>query len=514
MIEKITLRKHTGFFKNNNDKQWLNLSILVAILIVFGLLFGLGNTIYSIGIVLAFVVIGHTLIKISTISKPWSKIRSEADPNFKPLVSIHIACKNEAAELVNKTVKSTTKLNYDNYEVIVVHNNNQNTHNWQKIQKYVESCGENYKFVHIDKITGFKAGALNYVNNHNIDKNAEIIAIVDCDYIVDPNFLNETVGYFKDPNVGIVQAPQSYYNVNSYNIGLAYEYRSFFTLVMHQAQRLNLVTFTGTMGLIRSDLIKYGLKWNEWCITEDAEAGVHINSIGYKGIYVDKSLGEGLMPFDYRSLIKQRQRWTYGNMQIMKKDLFFVVMNLALSIKQKFAFISLMATWLHFELIIAVTYIVLNTILLFNRSADHIIPTINLMLVLLIVSLIGNLLYFTIGMRKEASVSERLKAFLAHYGLLYVMSSSWVICLLGRRLGFIVTSKEEPGSKILFNQYSHEFIIIALLLAGLVVALLSNRAIWFDLLIILPFIIVELMGINYLYTALTESKIISIARRK
>ena len=86
---------------------------------------------------------------------------------------------------------------------------------------------------------------------------------------------------------------------------------------MNQAQRLNLVTFTGTMGLIRADLIRNGLKWNEWCITEDVEAGVHINSKGYKGVYIEESLGKGLMPFDYASLIKQRQRWTYGNMQVI-----------------------------------------------------------------------------------------------------------------------------------------------------------------------------------------------------
>jgi len=508
------LREYLIFSKSNKSKKWITLSILVAVLIVFGLFFGLESIIYLIGAALAFVVIVHTLIKLSAIFKPWSKIYSHADSSYRPFVSIYIACKSEAAELVNKIVESTTKLNYDNYEVIVIHNNDQDAHNWQKIQKYVESCGKNYKFVHIDKMPGFKAGALNYLNNHYIDKKAEIIAIVDCDYIVDPDFLNETVGYFKNPKVGIVQAPQSYYNVNSYNIGLAYEYRSFFTLVMHQSQRLNLVAFTGTMGLIRTDLIKKGLKWNEWCITEDVEAGVYINSIGFKGIYVDKSLGKGLMPFDYISLIKQRQRWTYGNMQIIKKDLVPVILNKALSIKQKFAFLALLVTWFHFELIITGIYLILNIFRLFNQSIGCIIPMINLMLVLLAVSLIGSLLYFTIGMRKEASISERLKAFLAHYGLLYVMSSSWVICLLGHELGFIVTSKEKHSSKILFNQYSHELIIIALLLVGLAMALLSNRSIWFDLAIILPFVAVELMGIIYLYGALTKSNVKNINRIK
>jgi len=504
----IFLKSHKNF--NNNSKQWISLIVLLAMTILIDLIIKIEGVIVLSGLIVAVIVIIHILIKLSAIFKPWSNISVEPAPDYKPFVSIHIACKSEAAELVNKTVESTTKLNYDNYEVIVIHNNNQDAHNWQKIQKYVESCGKNYKFVHIDKMPGFKAGALNYLNSHYIDKKAEIIAIVDCDYIVTPDFLNETVGYFKNPEVGIVQVPQSYYNVNSCNIGLAYEYRSFFTLVMHQAQRFNLVTFTGTMGLIRTDLIRKGLKWNEWCITEDVEAGVHINSVGFNGVYVDKSLGKGLMPFDYISLIKQRQRWTYGNMQIIKKDLVSVILNKALSIKQKFAFLALLVTWFHFELIITGIYLILNILRLFNQSIGGVVPVINLMLVLLAVSLIGSLLYFTIGMRKEASILERIKAFLVHYGLLYVMSSSWIICLLGRKLGFIVTSKEKQGSKMLLNQYSHEFIIIALLLVGLVMALLSNRLIWLDLVIILPFVAVELMGIIYLYRALAESDIKNI----
>ncbi len=53
-------------------------------------------------------------------------------------------------------------------------------------------------------------------------------------------------------------------------MGLYYEYRSFFSMVMHQAQRLG--SFTGTMGLVRTpSIVRRRLKWGEDCITEDAE---------------------------------------------------------------------------------------------------------------------------------------------------------------------------------------------------------------------------------------------------
>ena len=309
------------------------LIVSVGILFLIGLAIGLNTTILIIGIIVSIIVISHTLLKLSTIFRLSSKTLVPLDKGYRPFVSILVACKSEPADIVIETVNALTKLNYSNYEVLVINSNSVDTDNWKKIRKFVKTCGKNYKFVHLDKISGFKAGALNYLKMNLMNPKSRIEAIVDCDYIISPDFLTETVGYFKDDRIGIVQAPQDYYNVNKYNLGLFYEYRSFFRLVMHQAQRLDLVTFTGTMGLIRTDLLDNGVKWNEWCITEDVEAGTHINSIGYRGVYVDKSLGKGLMPFDYASLIKQRQRWSYGNMQIIRKDLYHVIVNTGLSAK-------------------------------------------------------------------------------------------------------------------------------------------------------------------------------------
>ena len=491
----------------------LKLLFFVAILIFIGLIFSVDILVLSIGILLGIFSIVHIIIKLSGTINTTSVINVKSNPKYKPFVSIHVACKNESAEIVNKTIEAMTKLDYTNYEVIVINSNNTDEKNYLKIKQYVESCGNNFKFIHLDSVSGFKAGALNYINTNYVDENVEIIAIVDCDYIVETNFLSKTVGYFSDKKVGIVQAPQSYYNIMPYNIGLAHEYQSFFTIVMNQAQRLNLVTFTGTMGLIRADLIRNGLKWNEWCITEDVEAGIHINSKGYKGVYIDESLGKGLMPFDYVSLIKQRQRWTYGNMQVIIKDLLSVTKNKALSTKQKIAFISLMVTWFHFELLFAVVFLCLNILIIIGISSQIIMFTANFMLFLLAMSLICNLLYFIIGLRKNATFNERLKAFFVHYGLIYVMSSSWLTCLFGHKLGFIVTDKQKRNDKIPLKQFSHEFIIIIILLVGLLMAIINNGITWFTLITILPFVIVELTGIFYLKQSFVGSDKIKNKRK-
>jgi cellulose synthase/poly-beta-1,6-N-acetylglucosamine synthase-like glycosyltransferase len=40
--------------------------------------------------------------------------------------------------------------------------------------------------------------------------NAEIIGVIDADYVVDQSWLRDLVPTFDDPNVGLVQAPQDH----------------------------------------------------------------------------------------------------------------------------------------------------------------------------------------------------------------------------------------------------------------------------------------------------------------
>lgn len=480
------------------------LFILIALLCVN---IGTSTTIFIFSVIFATIIIAHTLLKLSATPIPDSKINFYLDKKYKPFVSIHVACKNEPAEIVNETIEALTKLDYDNYEVILIHSNNQDKNNWMKIKKYVESCGDNYIFVHLDTVSGFKAGALNYLNENHMSKSADVVAIVDCDYIVRPDFLTKTVGYFNDPKVGIVQAPQDYFNKNSYNIGLFYEYKSFFTLVMHQAQRFNLVNFTGTMGLIRASLLKDNdLKWNEWCITEDTEAGTHINSIGYRGVYVDESLGSGLMPYNYNSLARQRQRWVYGNSQIIGKDLYYVMINKAFNILQKISFIAQLVTWMHFEIVIALMYLLTTLLNLSGVHNDLLLASNNVLAISLIISLIGNLIYFIFGLRKETSIINRLKAFLVHYGLIYIMSSGWLLYVIGYKLGFNVTSKKISGDKFNVNQLLLELSTSIVLLVILLIKVYSNNITAIDLAAIGLFLIAEISGVIYLNRSFIKEK--------
>lgn len=449
------------------------------------------------GLILSAIIL-HLLLKLSMVFNPNSNINSNYDESIQPFVTIQVACKSEPAHLVIKTLKALAQLDYPNYEVLVIHSNDTNVENYTKIQKFVENCEKSFTFVHLDTVDGFKAGALNYLNKHYVSDKTDIIAIVDCDYIVEPDFLNKTVGYFKDPNVAIVQLPQSYYNVNDDNVGLFYEFRSFFRMVMHQTQRLNLVTFTGTMGLIRADLMKSGVNWNQWCITEDSEVGVYVNTLGYRGVYLDEALGQGLMPFDYLSFAKQRQRWTYGNMQIFMKDCWNILLNPKLTIKQKVAFFSLVTAWFHGELCLAILY-ALTAVL------THILPSMqwrNLSLavvITLLLSILIHAVYFMAGMRDDATIIERFKAFLVHYGILWVMSTAWLLCLFKQPLGFVVTNKERFDQQYSLLVHWKEFIIPIIFLLATMLNLIARDIMQLELMIIGGYILMQCYANIILY---------------
>ncbi|HVJ41707.1 MAG TPA: glycosyltransferase, partial [Dongiaceae bacterium] len=95
-------------------------------------------------------------------------------------------------------------------------------------------------------------------------------------------------------------------------------YAGFFYLGMRTRDEKNAIIQHGTMALIRTSALKAAGNWAEWCITEDAELGLRLFEAGHRAIYTEKSYGKGLMPDSFEAYRKQRYRWAYGAMQILK----------------------------------------------------------------------------------------------------------------------------------------------------------------------------------------------------
>ncbi len=241
-------------------------------------------------------------------------------PGYAPKVSLHVPTYNEPPEVVERTLHSLAGLDYPNFEVLVIDNNTPDEHNWRALETITEAMGPRFRYLHLDHWPGYKSGALNFALSQTAP-DAEIIGTVDADYQLKPTFLKDLTPFFADPRVAFAQTPQDYreWKGDTYTEATYYGYKYFFEVSMPSRNEHNAIIFAGTMGLIRKSVLQEIGGWDEWCITEDAEASLRILKRGYSSVFVNRTYGYGLMPFTFDGLKKQRFRWCFGGIQILRK---------------------------------------------------------------------------------------------------------------------------------------------------------------------------------------------------
>lgn len=265
----------------------------------------------------------------------------------EPRVSVHLACCNEPPGMVIATLDSLARLDYWNYEVLVIDNNTKDEALWEPVRAHVEKLGERFRFFHLPSWPGFKAGALNF-GLAQTDPGAEIVGVVDADYVVRRDWLRSLVAHFDDARVAVVQAPQAHRDWQHQPLRrmMNYEYDGFFRIGMHHRNERDAIIQHGTMTLIRAQALREHGRWAEWTICEDAELGLRLMQAGYSTVYVDEVMGEGLTPEDFGSFRRQRRRWAQGAMQILKGHWGTLVAGERLSLGQRYHFLTGWLSWL------------------------------------------------------------------------------------------------------------------------------------------------------------------------
>lgn len=356
----------------------------------------------------------------------------------QPFVSIHIPTYNEPPELVIQTLKALQQLNYLNYEVIVLDNNTSDPEVWQPVEKASRAMGEKFRFRHIDELKGFKAGALNVCDEMS-NPATEFILVIDADYRVKPELLQEALGHFAEEVVGLVQFPQAYVNTSRENRGMRGEYDHFFEVYMNMANHLNCVLSTGTVSVIRKSALKAVGGWSSNTITEDCELGLRLHQKGYRGVYVPKPLGKGLMPTDLESLKVQRERWVFGNMQTLSS--FLRLSKSKLSFTQCAGIVTQLTAWFNFLLIpILGALSGAAGLLMSGHQAYESMLVFSLLSVWLFLG--GKFLFFRLAFREHSHVLEHtIDAYLVHLGMAWEGATSWLRCLCGENIRFKRTNK-------------------------------------------------------------------------
>jgi exo-beta-1,3-glucanase (GH17 family)/cellulose synthase/poly-beta-1,6-N-acetylglucosamine synthase-like glycosyltransferase len=282
----------------------------------------------ALGIVLLIPLVAIALKRIEEIAaiafgrSPRRLIASalSSSDGFAPKVSIHIPAYREPPEMLKATLDAVSRLDYPHFECVVIVNNTPDPALWRPIQDHCAALGERFKFIHDDNVVGFKAGALRLALAQT-PADVEIIAVIDADYVVSPDWLKHLVPAFADPQVGMVQAPQDHRDGSRSIMHHAMngEYAGFFDIGMVQRNEANAIIVHGTMCLVRRTALASAGGWSSDTIVEDCDLGLAVLEQGWQIHYTNRRYGLGLLPDTFEAYKKQRYRWAYGGLQILKK---------------------------------------------------------------------------------------------------------------------------------------------------------------------------------------------------
>ena len=240
-----------------------------------------------------------------------------------PKVEVQVPCFNEDPHVVMEVLEHLLRLDYpqDRYHVVVADDSTDESSR-REIEAFCREHPGRIRYVHRTDRRGFKAGALNHALRTVTPADVELVAVVDADYKVEPNYLKETVGYFEEnPDLGFLQTPQDFHNVD-YSPFTRQIYRAnkyFYDAIMPARNEVGSIIFCGTMGIVRRRALEDAGGWGEDTLTEDSETSIRIMSRGWQSLYVPRVYGRGLLPKSYSAYKKQQYRWAFGGAQILRK---------------------------------------------------------------------------------------------------------------------------------------------------------------------------------------------------
>ena len=396
-----------------------------------------------------------------------------------PKVSIHVPAYFEPPEMLKQTLDAVARLDYPNFECVVIINNTPDPEFWQPIQDHCRALGERFKFINAEKVEGFKAGALRIAMARTA-ADAEIIGIIDADYVVEPDWLKDLVPVFADPHVGLVQAPQDHrdgdrslmhYIMNG-------EYAGFFDIGMVQRNEANAIIVHGTMCLIRRAAMDMAGGWAGDTICEDTDLGLAIIEHGWLTHYTNNRYGHGLLPDTFEAFKKQRHRWAYGGFQIVKKHWRrFLPGASRLSPDQRREFALGWLNWLGAEslgVLVAILNLIWVPIVAF---ADIAIPD-KILTLPIIAAFVVSLVHFVVAYRLRVPVKtgQMLGAMIAAMSVQWTVSRAVANGLITEHLPFARTSKGGLSRMSIEFQAFWEAVIGVLLLVGAVVLVVMNNS--------------------------------------
>jgi cellulose synthase/poly-beta-1,6-N-acetylglucosamine synthase-like glycosyltransferase len=155
---------------------------------------------------------------------------------------------------------------------------------------------------------------------------ADLIAVLDADHVARANFLTDTLGYFADPRVALVQTPQDFYNQDSFEHvdrpgGRRFgEQELFYRGLNAGRNRWNASFWCGTNAVVRLAALREVGGVAVESVTEDIHTTIRLHRHGWRTVYHNAVLAHGLAAANAEQYLAQRLRWGTGAMQVLRTE--------------------------------------------------------------------------------------------------------------------------------------------------------------------------------------------------
>lgn len=248
-------------------------------------------------------------------------------PAALPPVTVQLPVYNEMY-VIHRLLDAVARLDYpkDLLEIQVLDDSTDETSSLAREHiAQLRKEGHTITYLHREKRTGFKAGALQEGLEQAVGK---LIAIFDADFVPHEDFLLKMVGYFSDDRVGMVQSRWGHINRNySLLTRLQALFLDAHFILEHTARNRSgrFFNFNGTAGIWRKEAILSAGGWQHDTLTEDLDLSYRAQLKGWKFVFVPEVVTPAEVPVDMDSFKTQQHRWAKGSIQTAKKLLFSIL---------------------------------------------------------------------------------------------------------------------------------------------------------------------------------------------
>lgn len=269
----------------------------------------------------------HYRLNRRTALSRHTKIRADYYKDFQPelwpRVTIQLPIYNERY-VVERLIESVCRIDYPKelLEIQVLDDSTDDTATIARtVIEKMAARGVDIVYIHREDRSGFKAGAL----KEGLSRaKGELLAIFDADFVPKSSFLTETIPYFTDPKVGMVQTRWGHINSDYSLLTRAQAIGIDGHFGVEQASRSwsgFFMNFNGTAGIWRKETIKDAGNWQADTLTEDLDLSYRAQLKGWKLHFVSDVVCPAELPATINAFKSQQHRWAKGSIQTAKKNL-------------------------------------------------------------------------------------------------------------------------------------------------------------------------------------------------